>query len=158
MIRKSHFIGEHIADINNYYEFIKELGKGSYGQVLRCQNKETGNVYACKKMSKKKIKNKKQFQTELNLLRTTDHPNIIKLYDIYEDNKYIYLIMEECNGGEFFDSLAKRAKEKNMYTEKECARIFKQILEAVNYLHAHGVCHRDLKPENILFSNVADDS
>jgi calcium-dependent protein kinase len=158
MIRKSHFIGEHIADINNYYEFIKELGKGSYGQVFRCQNKETGNVYACKKMSKKKIKNKKQFQTELNLLRTTDHPNIIKLYDIYEDNKYIYLIMEECNGGEFFDSLAKRAKEKNMYTEKECARIFKQILEAVNYLHAHGVCHRDLKPENILFSNVADDS
>ena len=125
---------------------------------MRCQNKETGNVYACKKMSKKKIKNKKQFQTELNLLRTTDHPNIIKLYDIYEDNKYIYLIMEECNGGEFFDSLAKRAKEKNMYTEKECARIFRQILEAVNYLHAHGVCHRDLKPENILFSNVADDS
>ena len=158
MIRKSHFIGEHIADINKYYEFIKELGKGSYGQVFRCQNKETGNVYACKKMSKKKIKNKKQFQTELNLLRTTDHPNIIKLYDIYEDNKYIYLIMEECNGGEFFDSLAKRAKEKNMYTEKECAKIFKQILEAVNYLHAHGVCHRDLKPENILFSNVADDS
>jgi calcium-dependent protein kinase len=45
-----------------------------------------------------------------------------------------------------------------MYTEKECAKIFKQILEAVNYLHAHGVCHRDLKPENILFSNLADDS
>ena len=66
--------------------------------------------------------------------------------------------MEECNGGEFFDSLAKRAKEKKMYTEKECARIFKQILEAVNYLHAHGVCHRDLKPENILFSNVSDGS
>ena len=106
----------------------------------------------------KKIKNKKQFQTELDLLKATDHPNIIKLYDIYEDAHYIYLIMEECNGGEFFDSLTKRAKEKNMYTEKECAKIFKQILEAVNYLHAHGVCHRDLKPENILFSNVADDS
>jgi len=158
MINKSHFIGEHIDDIGKYYEFIKELGKGSYGQVFRCQNKITGNVYACKKMSKKKIKNKEQFKTEINLLRATDHPNIIKLYDIYEDNKYMYLIMEECNGGEFFDSLAKRAKEKKMYTEKECARIFKQILEAVNYLHAHGVCHRDLKPENILFSNVADDS
>ena len=158
MIKKSHFIGEHIADINKYYEFIKELGKGSYGHVYRCQNKETGNVYACKKMSKKKIKNKKQFQTELNLLKATDHPNIIKLYEIFEDSHYMYLIMEECNGGEFFDSLAKRAKEKNMYTEKECAKIFKQILEAVNYLHAHGVCHRDLKPENILFSNVADDS
>ena len=158
MISKSHFIGEHIADVGQSYEFIKELGKGSYGQVFRCQNKITGNVYACKKMSKKKIKNKTQFKTEINLLRATDHPNIIKLYDIYEDTDYIYLIMEECNGGEFFDCLAKRAKEKKMYTEKECAKIFKQILEAVNYLHAHGVCHRDLKPENILFSNVADDS
>ena len=158
MISKSYFIGEHIAEVEKYYEFIKELGKGSYGQVLRCQNKETGNVYACKKMNKKKIKNKEQFKTEIDLLRATDHPNIIKLYDIFEDNSYIYLIMEECNGGEFFDSLAKRAKEKKMYTEKECAKIFKQILEAVNYLHAHGVCHRDLKPENILFGNVADDS
>ena len=54
MIKKSHFINENIADINKYYEFIKELGKGSYGHVYRCQNKETGNVYACKKMSKKK--------------------------------------------------------------------------------------------------------
>ncbi len=158
MISKSHFIGEHIADIGKYYDFIKELGQGSYGHVYRCQNKETGNVYACKKMNKKKIKNKEQFKTEIDLLRATDHPNIIKLYDIFEDNQYIYLIMEECNGGEFFDSLAKRAKEKKMYTEKECAKIFKQILEAVNYLHAHGVCHRDLKPENILFSTLADDS
>ena len=158
MINKSRFIGEHIDKVEKSYEFIKELGKGSYGQVFRCQNKINGNVYACKKMSKKKIKNKDQFKTEINLLRATDHPNIIKLYEIYEDNKYIYLIMEECSGGEFFDSLAKRAKEKKMYTEKECAKIFKQILEAVNYLHAHGVCHRDLKPENILFSNVADDS
>ena len=158
MIVKSQFIGEHIADIEKSYEFIKELGKGSYGHVYRCQNKATGYVYACKKMSKKKIKSKTQFKTEINLLRATDHPNIIKLYDIYEDTDYIYLIMEECNGGEFFDRLAKRAKEKKMYTEKECAKIFKQILEAVNYLHAHGVCHRDLKPENILFSNLSDDS
>ena len=56
MIIKSQFIGEHIADIEKSYEFIKELGKGSYGHVYRCQNKATGYVYACKKMSKKKIK------------------------------------------------------------------------------------------------------
>ena len=68
MIKKSHFIGEHIADINKYYEFIKELGKGSYGHVYRCQNKETGNVYACKKFDKKLIKNKLRLRTEINLL------------------------------------------------------------------------------------------
>ena len=158
MISKSHFIGEHIADINQNYNFIKELGQGSYGQVLRCQNIATGNIYACKKMNKRKITNKKRFKTEIDLLRATDHPNIIKLYDIYEDSLYIYLIMEECTGGEFFDRLAKKAKQNKMYTEKDAARIFKQIAQAVNYLHAHGVRHRDLKPENILFSTIAEDS
>ena len=158
MISKSHFIGEHISDINQNYNFIKELGQGSYGHVLRCQNIATGNIYACKKMNKRKITNKKRFKTEIDLLRATDHPNIIKLYDIYEDSVFIYLIMEECTGGEFFDRLAKKAKQNKMYTESDAARIFKQIAQAVNYLHAHGVCHRDLKPENILFSTIAEDS
>ncbi len=58
-----------------------------------------GNVYACKKMSKKKIKNKEQFKTKIGLLRATVHQNIIKIYDIFEDTPYIYLIMEECNSG-----------------------------------------------------------
>ena len=158
MISKSHFIGEHIANINQSYNFIKELGQGSYGHVLRVQSIATGNIYACKKMNKRKITNKNRFKTEIDLLRATDHPNIIKLYDIYEDSIFIYLIMEECTGGEFFDRLAKKAKQNKMYTEKDAAKIFKQIAQAVNYLHAHGVCHRDLKPENILFSTIAEDS
>lgn len=158
MISKSHFIGEHIANIENNYNFIQEIGHGTYGHVLRVQNISTGNIYACKKMNKRQIKNKQRFKTEIDLLRATDHPNIIKLYDIYEDNVFLYLIMEECSGGEFFDRLAIKAKELKMYTEKEAAKIFKQILEAVNYLHSHGVCHRDLKPENILFSNHEDES
>jgi calcium-dependent protein kinase len=158
MISKSHFVGEHIANINHYYNFIQELGRGSFGHVIRVQNINTGNIYACKKLNKRQIANKQRFKTEIDLLRATDHPNIIRLYDIYEDNIFLYLIMEECLGGEFFDRLAIRAKQLNMYTEKDAARIFKQILEAVNYLHAHGVCHRDLKPENILFSTVEDDS
>ena len=158
MIRKSHFIGAHIADIKSYYNFIQELGHGSYGHVIRVQNITTGHIYACKKMNKRQIKNKQRFKTEIDLLRATDHPNIIKLYDIYEDSVFIYLIMEECTGGEFFDRLAKRAKQNKMYTERDAAKIFKQIAQAVNYLHAHGVCHRDLKPENILFSTIAEDS
>ena len=109
-------------------------------------------------MNKRQITNKARLKTEIDLLRAVDHPNIIKLYDIYEDSIFLYLIMEECLGGEFFDRLAVRAKQLNMYTEKDAAKIFKQILEAVNYLHAHGVCHRDLKPENILFSTIEEDS
>lgn len=158
MISKSHFIGEHIAHVEQYYSFAKELGKGSYGQVARVQNLTTGRLYACKKMNKRQIKNKSRFKTEIDLLKATDHPNIIKLYDIFEDTVYIYLIMEECTGGEFFERLAKKAKKKTMYTEKDAAMIFRQILEAINYLHAHGVCHRDLKPENLLFATVDDNS
>ena len=155
MISKSNFISEHIKPIEDEYRIIKELGHGAFGQVLRIQNIENGNVYACKKMNKREIKDKERFKTEIELLRATDHPNIIKLYDIYENRIFIYLIMEECLGGEFFDRLAIRAKRYNMYTEKEACKIFKQIMGAVNYLHSHGICHRDLKPENILFSSVS---
>ena len=58
MISKSHFVGEHIDNINKYYNFIKELGQGSYGHVIRVQNIVTGHIYACKKMNKHQIKNK----------------------------------------------------------------------------------------------------
>ena len=66
--------------------------------------------------------------------------------------------MEECNGGELFQRLADNAKHNKNYTEKDAAGIMKQILQAVNYLHSHGVCHRDLKPENILFSSMEPNS
>ena len=158
MFRKSNFIGTHREKIDKYYRMIKELGHGSFGHVYRCQEISTGDVYACKKFVKKLIKNKKGLKTEINLLRATDHPNIIKLYETFEDKHHLYLIMEECNGGELFQRLALNAKNNKMYTEKDAARIMKQILEAVNYLHYHGVCHRDLKPENILLSSMEENS
>ena len=156
MFKKSDFIGVRTEEIYKYYNFIKEIGHGSYGHVYRCQNISTGNVYACKKFDKKLIKNKTRLKTEINLLRELDHPNIVKLYETFEDKQYIYLIMEECSGGELFQRLALNAKNNQLYTEKDAARLMKQILEAVNYLHHHGICHRDLKPENILLSSMSD--
>ena len=87
-----------------------------------------------------------------------DHPNIIKLYEVYEDNRYIYLIMEECSGGELFDRIIDRINNKNMFTEKEAAQIFKQMMSAMCYCHGQGICHRDLKPENLLFLNASEDA
>ena len=154
MFKKSNFIGTHTEKIELYYRFIKELGHGSYGHVYRCQRILTGKFYACKKFEKKLIKNKKRLKTEINLLKATDHPNIIKLYEVFEDKKYLYFIMEECSGGELFQQLAINAKKNKMHTQKDAAKLMKQILEAVNYLHYHGVCHRDIKPENILLSST----
>ena len=156
MLRKSNFISAYTEKIEDYYIFLKELGHGSYGQVYRCQKISTGKIYACKKIIKKLIKNKMRLKTELNLLRATDHPNIIKLYEIYEDKHHLYYIMEECTGGELFQRLAMNAYKNKTYTEKDAAKLMKQILEAVNYLHCHGVCHRDLKLENILLSSMEE--
>jgi len=80
-----------------------------------------------------------------------DHPNIIKLYEVYEDSRYMYLVMEECTGGELFDRIYERIEKQSLYTEKEAAAIFKQFMSAVCHCHSQKICHRDLKPENLLF-------
>lgn len=156
MINKSSFIGQYIADITKAYEFQKELGSGAYGKVFKVKNLKTGKTYACKKMNKRQISNKDRFKVEIDLLKATDHPFIVKLIDLYEDNIFLYLVMEECFGGELFDRLAKRSREKNLYTERETCQIFTKLMTGINYCHAHGVCHRDIKPENILFADRDD--
>jgi calcium-dependent protein kinase len=125
--------------------------------VYRVEDKLTGEIRACKKVNKKQIKRKDRFKNEIDLLKSSDHHNIVKLFEIYEDQIFIYLVMEECKGGELFDILARRAKTRSFYNEREAAKIFKQIMSAIFYLHNQGVCHRDLKPENILFFDNKDD-
>ena len=93
------------------------------------------------------------FKQEINIMIQIDHPNIINLYEVFEDTRYIYLIMEECSGGELFDRIYDRISKKNLFTEKEAAIIFKQFMSAVCHCHSIKICHRDLKPENLLFLN-----
>ena len=90
----------------------------------------------------------------MNLLKNLDHPHIVKLYELYEDQKNYYLVTEYCNGGELFD----RIKKLNFFTEKKAADTMKQILSAVVYCHTHSIVHRDLKPENVLFVSDKPDS
>lgn len=99
-----------------------------------------------------------KFTLEINVMAKMDHQNIIKLYEIFEDNRYIYLVMEECTGGELFDRIIDRINKKKLFTEREAAVLFKQLMSCINYCHSQGICHRDLKPENLLFLTPADDS
>jgi calcium-dependent protein kinase len=85
-----------------------------------------------------------------------DHPNIVRLEEVYESQSEIYLVQELCLGGELFDRLDEQPD--YHYTEAECARLVKQMLSAVRYLHSKGIIHRDLKLENFLFSSTSKDS
>lgn len=87
---------------------------------------------------------------ELEILRTVDHPNIIKLHEAYEDSKYLHLVTELCTGGDLISHLV----EAQVFTEAEAAIVGKQILSAVNHLQMLGICHRDIKPMNIVFATT----
>mmetsp|Transcript_5076 Transcript_5076/g.11879 ORF Transcript_5076/g.11879 Transcript_5076/m.11879 type:complete len:508 (-) Transcript_5076:324-1847(-) len=126
---------------------VKQLGEGGYGVVVMATNKATGAIRAVKKISKKRVRNLKGLRQEIEVMKMTDHPNIVKLYETYEDSARIYLVMECCEGGELFDKVldAKR------FDERQTAICMRQLLRATRYLHDMQMVHRDIKPENLIF-------
>ena len=150
--RKEIFVNTYNYSMKDDYDIITQLGKGGYGKVFEVRHKKTKAVRACKYIAKSKIKEKdlQRIRREINILKKVDHPNIVKIYEVYETNRSLYIIMEKCNGGELFDKIIDNISQKRMFSEKETAKIFLQIMSAINYCHKNGICHRDLKPENIL--------
>jgi calcium-dependent protein kinase len=154
---RENFIGETKGKLLDSYEVLKQLGKGGYGKVYEVKNIKTGEIRACKHLSKLNIKNLEKFRREIEILKKMDHPNIIKLYEVYESERSLYLIMEECKGGEIFDRIIQHIQEKKMYSEKDAAIIFEQVMSCIAYCHNRNICHRDLKPENLLYLNAGDE-
>ncbi|EGR31676.1 protein kinase domain protein [Ichthyophthirius multifiliis] len=132
----------------------KVLGSGTYGSVFKAKKKDSKIIRAVKQIPKSKVKNTERFKAEIDITRSLDHPNIIKLFETYEDERNVYLIMEICEGGELFD----RIIEKGRFSEVEARSVFTQIMQAINYCHSKGIAHRDLKPENFLYLTKHDDS
>ncbi|KAE8661211.1 Calcium-dependent protein kinase 32 [Hibiscus syriacus] len=116
-------------------------------------DKETGDTFACKSISKKKLRTAvdiEDVRREVEIMKhLPHHPNIVTLKDTYEDDHAVHLVMELCEGGELFDRIVARGH----YTERAAAAVTKTIVEVVQMCHKHGVMHRDLKPENFLFAN-----
>ena len=150
---KQSFINQMEGKMEDKYEIIKELGSGAFARCLQVKNKTTGNLYACKEIQKSKMSDLEGFKHEINILIKLDHPNIIKLYEIYETPEYFYLIMELCTGGELFDRIISNIENGKPFTEEQAAEIFHQMISAINYCHKNNIVHRDLKPENLLLLN-----
>ena len=128
------------APLSENYTIVGDVGSGSYGTVKRVRHKKLGEIRAMKIINKK---------TEIVILRKICHPNILNVFEIYEDTKKFYIMSELLEGGELFEAIAQQGS----FSEADAAKIMKQILNAVNYLHSKGIVHRDLKPENIMLTS-----
>ena len=150
---RENFVGEVEGKLLDIYDVLKQLGKGGYGKVYEVKNKKTGEIRACKHLSKLNVKDLDKFRREIKIMKKMDHPNIIKIYEVYESERSLYIIMEECKGGEIFDRIIEHIQNKQMYSEKDAANIFQQVMSCIQYCHNKNICHRDLKPENLLYLN-----
>eukprot|EP01013_Petalomonas_cantuscygni_P000412 TRINITY_DN1041_c0_g1_i2.p1 TRINITY_DN1041_c0_g1~~TRINITY_DN1041_c0_g1_i2.p1 ORF type:complete len:337 (+),score=30.76 TRINITY_DN1041_c0_g1_i2:133-1143(+) len=138
--------------ITNDFQVFEVLGRGSFSTVRRVRHKKDGYFAACKIIDKALLVGKMEaIQTETEILRAAQHPNITCLLDVYEDEHFVYLIMELMEGGDLFERIC--ADYPSGYSEREAAAIARSMLLALEYLHSHGICHRDLKPENLLFKS-----
>jgi calcium-dependent protein kinase len=135
------------------------LGSGVSGTVRLVTHIVTGVEYAVKTMDLGLISSEvavNQLREEIYIMCQLDHPNIVRLEEVYEGLSEIYLVMELCVGGDLFDRLDEESD--FHYTEAKCARLVKQMLSSVRYLHSKNIIHRDLKLENFLFSSSEPDS
>ena len=149
VIRRRSFITK-FENINEAYSFDdKPIGKGTYGIVRRASHKKTKQMRAVKSILKSQIQDIAKFKMEVDILRTLDHPNIVKLFEWYEDEKNFYLVMELCTGGELFEKIQNAGQ----FPEKDAKAIFKQVMSALSYCHGKKIVHRDLKPENFVFES-----
>jgi serine/threonine protein kinase len=144
----------------------KELGSGNFAVVkkgtVKKGVKETdlpaglkeGAEVAVKIIDKAKVEDMNDITREIEVMNQLDHKNVIKLFEIFDESKYMKLVMELVTGGELFD----RIVAKGSYTENDAAGVIFSLCDALNYMHQKKIVHRDLKPENILYANDKDEA
>ena len=134
------------------FEVQRLLGNGAFGKVYLAQYRVNGNKYALKVLNKKKLFVKKQLKYavgETNILKKVNSPFIVKLYYAFQNEKYLYFVLEYCPGGELFNLLLK-----NRCLSEEQTRFYAaQMVLAIEHLHSYNIVYRDLKPENILLTS-----
>jgi calcium/calmodulin-dependent protein kinase I len=144
------------GSLKDNYKLDKVLGEGSFAVVRKGIKKTTNEEVAVKIIDKTNLESDDQYalQSEVDILSQIDHPNIVKLHEIYDEKTRFNMVMELMTGGELFD----RIVEKEHYSEKEAADTIRPVVDAMRYCHSMGIAHRDLKPENLLYASTDPNS
>ncbi|CDJ56042.1 CAM kinase, CDPK family, putative [Eimeria maxima] len=149
------------SKIFQHYVLKQRIGSGSWGEVFVAIERLSGIQRAVKRIPKSTPHAVAMAREEVALMREMDHPNIVKVFECYDDTAYFFVVMELCRGGELFDELAKTAtsgghlpdgRPRPRFSRQEAALIMYQVLSAAHCCHQHGICHRDIKPENFLLA------
>jgi len=141
-----------LGSVEDKYELGQELGRGGFSIVREGKNKVTGEKVAVKFIEKKFVDQEelKLLQREIDIMARVQHTNVLRLFEIFDTDQKLSLVMELVNGGELFYKIV----DKGSYSELEARDIVRQLVEGVDYLHNQGIAHRDLKPENLLCSET----
>eukprot|EP00917_Polyrhabdina_sp_WS-2016_P013944 GHVP01030423.1.p1 GENE.GHVP01030423.1~~GHVP01030423.1.p1 ORF type:complete len:576 (-),score=114.00 GHVP01030423.1:4157-5884(-) len=156
-IKRSFFVGrmnlpERQKKITDLFAFNKHLGSGSFGAAHLVTEVASRLQRVCKTISRKNAQlPAEQIEAEIQFMKALDHPNIIRIYEVYEDRSNIYIIMEPCSGGELRDIIVESQKAKVHLSERIVAQLMRYLIGALKYIHERNIAHKDLKPENIMF-------
>ena len=142
------FVTKGEGTLRDVYKIGKVLGEGAFGEVRLCTHRQSKEKRAVKLLKKEAMDKAEQeaMLNEIQTLRNLDHPNIVKIYEYFEDDKRFYIVTDHIQGGELFDEIINRGK----FGERDAAVLMKQLLSCIAYCHSHQIMHRDLKPENVL--------
>lgn len=155
-INPGSFVVQRTGSVRQDYVLGQKLGEGSFGYVRLATNKASGQQRAIKTVKKstitKDLREREKFVAEIDIMRRLDHPNIVKLYEFYEDENNYHLVTEYLQGGELFDFII----QSKMLSEPLAATFMLQLLGAIAYCHSNNIVHRDLKPENLLLDSRLD--
>lgn len=153
------FIIHNTGDISDFFVLdSEEIKTGGTAKILRGTERATHVVRAIKRIFRQEVGDFRRLLREVSIMKTLDHPNIIRLFETFEDDRSLYLVLELCEGGDVLDRLLDPvATPAGAMTELQTSIIMRAVLMCLNYLRSNGVVHRDIKPENILFKDKHQD-